>query len=123
MVGLEVRVAESEVIASAPVKERNAMKPEQFKGELLGGHTGAAVEVPFDPAARWAISATPLWRCRHGYHVQGVLNGVRFKSVVVPRARKFFVLVDESLQEAAKVSAGDTIEITLMPLVEEPADR
>ena len=94
------------------------MKPEKFKGEILSGHTEAAVEVPFDPAARWAISATLLWRGRKGHHVQGILNGVRFKSVVVPRTRRFFVLIDESLQEAAKVSIGDTVEVTLMPLAE-----
>jgi hypothetical protein len=105
------------------MEEKNAMKPEQLNGELLEGHTGAAVEVPFDPAVQWAISAMPLWRGRHGHHVHGILNGVRFKSVVVPRARKFFVLVDESLQEAARVAVGDTVEITLMPIVEGAAKR
>lgn len=95
------------------------MKPETFKGEILSGHTEAAIEVPFDPAARWTIPATPLWRGRKGHHVQGILNGVRFKSAIVARARRFFVLLDESLLEAAKASVGDTVEITLMPLAEE----
>lgn len=98
------------------------MKPETFKGEILSGHTEAAIEVPFDPAARWTIPATPLWRGRKGHHVQGILNGVRFKSAIVARARRFFVLLDESLLEAAKVSIGDTVEITLMPFAEGQTD-
>ena len=98
------------------------MKPETFKGEILSGHTEAAIEAPFDPAARWTIPPMPLWRGRKGHHVQGILNGVRFKSAIVARARRFFVLIDESLLEAAKVSIGDTVEITLMPFVEGQAD-
>jgi hypothetical protein len=36
------------------------MKLEKFKGELIGGHKDAAIEVPFDPAKLWAIAATRL---------------------------------------------------------------
>jgi hypothetical protein len=98
------------------------MKPEIFKGEILSGHTEAAVEVPFDPAARWTIAATPLWHGRKGHHVQGILNDVRFKSVVVARARRFFVLIDEGLLQAATASVGDKVEITLVPLAEGQPD-
>lgn len=91
------------------------MKTEHFKASLLDGHQGAAIEVPFDPATHWAIPTTQLRRGRRGHHVKGSLNGVGFESVVVARARKFFVLVDEGTQKAAKVRIGDTVKVTLEP--------
>lgn len=29
------------------------MKPERFKGEVLEGHKGFAIEVPFNPETKW----------------------------------------------------------------------
>jgi hypothetical protein len=65
------------------------VKPATFSGELLEGHKGPAVEVPFDPAARSRTSAVPLWRGRRGHPVRGLLNGRAFESVIVPRSRRF----------------------------------
>ena len=92
------------------------MKPEKFKGKILSGHKGAAIEVPFDPATQWAIQAGKLRPGRRGHLIQGSLNGVHFESAIVPRARRFFVLLDEELQQAAKVSIGDIVEVTLEPV-------
>ncbi len=99
----------------ANTSERGNVKTTHFKATLLDGHKEAAVEVPFDPAAQWAIPATSLRRGRRGHHVKGSLNGVNFEGVIVPRARKFFLLVDEKLQEAAQVKIGDTVKVTLGP--------
>jgi hypothetical protein len=92
------------------------MKKEKFTAELLLGHKGAAVEVPFDPAEMWAIAARPLWPGRRGHTVRGELNGVSFGSVIVPRSRKFWMLVDKEIQEKAGVSIGDTVRVRVQPL-------
>jgi hypothetical protein len=88
---------------------------QRFKGEILLGHKGAAVEVPFDPSERWGIAAEPLWRGRRGHVVTGRLNGTQFTSSVVPRMKRFWVLVDAKVLRAAKVSVGDTVELSLEP--------
>ena len=69
-----------------------AMKRARFKGELLPGHKGGAVEVPFDPAKRWAIAPKQLWRGRHGHSVHADLNGARFDTFIVPRSKKMWPL-------------------------------
>ena len=92
------------------------MHQENFKGELLSGHKEAAIEVPFDPAMQWGVAAGKLRPGRRGHRVRGSLNGVRFESAIVSRSRRFFVLVDEELQQAAKVSIGDTVEVNLEPI-------
>jgi hypothetical protein len=94
------------------------MKRHRFKGELLPGHKGGAVEVPFDPEKQWAIPPRQLWRGRHGHSVQADLNGARFETFIVPRSKKFFLLVTDELQRAAGVSAGDTVSIVVEPVVE-----
>jgi hypothetical protein len=92
------------------------MKKIRFAGELLLGHKGAAVEVPFDPAARWNIPPTPLWRGRRGHRVSGVLKRIRFESCIVPRSKRFWMLVDADLMRSAGVSVGDRIQVTVEPL-------
>ena len=87
----------------------------KFKGELLAGHKGAAIEVPFDPAKLWAIPARPLWPGRRGHTVRVELNGVRFGSCIVARSRKFWMLVDEDAQERSRVSVGDTLTVIVEP--------
>jgi hypothetical protein len=88
---------------------------QRFKGEILLGHKGAAVEVPFDPSERWGIAAEPLWRGRRGHVVSGRLNGKPFTSSVVSRMKRFWVLVDANVLRAANVSVGDTVEVALEP--------
>jgi hypothetical protein len=96
--------------------EANMGTGQRFKGEILLGHKGAAVEVPFDPAERWGLAAEPLWRGRRGHVVRGRLNGKPFTSSVVPRMKRFWVLVDAEVLRAAKVSVGDTVEVALEPV-------
>src|SRR5262245_39040488 len=92
------------------------MKSAQFTAELLTGHKEAAVEVPFDPAARWKLIAQPLWKGRRGHAVKGRLNGVAFESVVVPRSRRFYLLVPDELQSATGASIGDVLRVTIAPI-------
>jgi uncharacterized protein DUF1905 len=92
------------------------MRAAQFTGELLAGHKEAAIEVPFDPATRWGVPAHRLWTGRRGHAVKGRLNGVEFESVVVPRSRRFYLLVPDELQSAIGASIGDMIRATIAPM-------
>jgi hypothetical protein len=94
------------------------IKKERFKTVLLPGHKGAAVEVPFDPTKLWAIAARPLWPGRRGHTVRGELNGVSFGSCIVPRSRKFWMLVAEEVQWKAGVSVGDAVSVAVEPLID-----
>src|SRR5262249_10654139 len=96
------------------------MRSERFKAELLGGHKEDAVEVPFDPVVRWQIPTAPLWRGRRGHRVHGSLNGVEFESVVVPRIRKFFLIVSDQLRTAAGVSTGDIVDVRIAGVLTPP---
>jgi Domain of unknown function (DUF1905) len=92
------------------------IQKERFKAVLLQGHKGAAVEVPFNPAQLWTIAARPLWHGRRGHPVKGKLNGVSFGSCIVPRSRKFWMLIDEEVQQKAGVFVGDTVRVCVEPL-------
>ena len=89
------------------------MKTERLTGVLLEGHKDATVEVPFDPTIRWAAPAIRLPHGRHGHRVQGRLNGIAFESVVVPRARGYFLQVSDELKAAAGLAIGDSVQVTL----------
>lgn len=89
---------------------------EEFEGELLSGHQENAVEVPFDPAKEWGIPAGRLWNGRNGHHVHGSINGIHFESVIVPRAKRFFVLIREEIGLAPNIAVGDKVAVFLEPL-------
>ncbi len=83
------------------------------EGVLMAGHKGPAVEVSLDPAAEWGTAQAALGPGRRGYPVEVLLNGVRFRSAIVSRRRRFYVLVDESMARRAGVEIGETIKLTL----------
>lgn len=87
-----------------------------FQGILLDGHKELAVEVPFDPAARWMLPARPLRPGRRGHPVRGTLNGTYFESAVVPRAHRFWVTVSHDVATSAGVDVGDDVDVTLEPV-------
>ena len=91
------------------------MITQRFASTVLDGHKGLAFEIPFDPSIRWRMPPVALWPGRRGHHVRGTLNGVRFESVAVPRARRFFVLVNDRLRRAARLRAGSKVKISLAP--------
>jgi Domain of unknown function (DUF1905) len=88
----------------------------RFTGQVLGGHKQAAIEVPFDPGKQWGLTAAKLWAGRRGYKVRGSFADVSFQSVVVPRAKRFWVLIDEEHLKAAGVSVGDSVSVLLEPV-------
>lgn len=91
------------------------MKQRKFKGEVISGHKEDAVEVPFDPGSVWNLGSQPLWRGRRGHVVEGKLNGREFTSIVIPRQKKFFMVIDASIEQSAGITAGDLVEISLKP--------
>ena len=86
-----------------------------FSGELLSGHKQDALEVPFDPAAEWKIQPQPLWRGRRGFPIKARLKGVAFESSIVPRQKRFFLLIDPEVLESTGVVVGSRIRVTVEP--------
>jgi predicted DNA-binding protein (MmcQ/YjbR family) len=91
------------------------MSVQRFTSTVLDGHAGPAFEVPFDPTKAWGVPAVSLRPGRRGHHVRGMVNGVTFETAVVGRSRRFFALVDHRLQEAAGISVGDEVTVSLEP--------
>jgi hypothetical protein len=92
------------------------MKSIRFKGTLLGGHKDHAVEFPHNPEELWGIPARPLWPGRRGHHVRVKLNGATGDSCIVPRSKKYWLIVDEGLKKDAAVSEGDKVSVVVEPL-------
>jgi hypothetical protein len=92
------------------------VKRKKFKAELLSGHKENAVEVPFDPSDEWKIHPQALWRGRRGHQVHAKINGVSFESSIVPRQKKFYLLIDAESAAAAGVAEGDLVGVELRPL-------
>ena len=97
------------------------MKRKRFKAEVLSGHKEDAVEVPFDPAQEWGITPKPLWRGRRGrrgHQVNATVNGFSFESSIVPRQKKFYLLIDAEAAKAAGVAEGARVEVVVEPYAE-----
>ena len=92
-----------------------AMRADNFQSELLSGHKDNAALVPFDPAARWSVSAQPLWPGRRGFPVHATLNGIAFDSAIVSRSRKFWLLVPAEISASAKVTVGAVGSFAVAP--------
>lgn len=93
------------------------MKKRKFKAELEAGHKGAALIVPFDPEEVWGVAPRPVasktYGKRPGHIVQGRLNGHSFEGWIGHRWRRFFILVDEDLQDAAGLTIGDIVDVSI----------
>lgn len=94
------------------------MKKKRFKAKLLSGHKESAVEVPFDPAEEWQIEPQPLWRGRRGHPVDAVINRVSFESAIVPRQKRFYLLIDGETAKSAGISTGGLVEVSVKPSAE-----
>jgi hypothetical protein len=91
------------------------MKRKKFKAEVMSGHKDGAVEVPFDPAKEWDIEPKSLWRGRRGHSVKAVVNGLRFESFIVPRQKRFFMLIDLKTAKDAGIAEGSVVEVVVEP--------
>jgi hypothetical protein len=93
-------------------------KMARFKAEILMGHKGAAVIVPFDPEEVWGIAPKQVSDFpggKEGFLVRGTLAGTKFEGWIGKRWGRRFVLTDEELLEKAGVKVGDVVEIVLEP--------
>lgn len=99
------------------------MQGEVFEGELLAGHQQNAIEVPFNPAAEWGVPAAGLWNGRKGHFAAVIINRVSFESVIVPRMKKFFLLVPDDICISAKIQVGRMVSVTIAPLAAPAAIR
>lgn len=108
-----------------PAAKPQAFRVQTFRArlELLGKTLPWTVaRVPFDPKAAW-----PGVR---GHHVRGAVNGVAFRSSLIPAFTRqdpvlpnLVLIVNKQMQRAARVRLGDTVEIQLEPDFEErPAE-
>jgi hypothetical protein len=87
----------------------------RFSGPVLEGHKGCAVEVPFDPKERWGTSPVALRPGRRGHRVSVRIGSHAFASAVVPRSRRWWLLLDPDVLKKAKLSPGDTVSIEIRP--------
>ena len=94
------------------------MKKKRFKAEVLSGHKEDAVEVPFDPVKEWGIAPKPLRRGRRGHSVNATVNGFSFESAIVPRQKRFYMLIDAEAEKVAKISEGSVVQVTVEPCAE-----
>jgi len=88
-----------------------------FTAELLAGHKEDALQLPFDPVEVWQIPPVALWRGRRGHVVAATVNGVSFETCVVPRQKKFFLLVDQNTKALARLATGDKVSASVKPLI------
>ena len=104
------------LLANSAASSIDAMDKVQFEAELIEGHKSVTVVlVPFDPEERWSRKPVRLDRRRHGWLITGSANGVAFDGYIGERWNRFFIIIDNGLREAAKVTVGDTIKMTVEP--------
>jgi hypothetical protein len=88
----------------------------RFKAELIQGHKGVtAVIVPFDLEEMWHQKPVKLDPRRDGWLIKASVNGVRFESYIGYRWKRFFIMIEPVLREAAKVSVGDVVSMVVEP--------
>jgi len=88
----------------------------QFEAELVEGHKGVTVVlVPFDPETTWSKKPLRLDPRRDGWLIAGTANGVKFDGYIGMRWGRFFIIIESSLREAAKVAVGDTLHMSIGP--------
>ena len=89
-------------------------RAQTFEAEVVVGHKDVhVVIVPFDPEEAFARKPVRLAGRRHGWLVEGTLNGIAFDGYVGERWGRFFVALDAELREQADVGAGDVATVVL----------
>jgi hypothetical protein len=91
---------------------------QRFDAEILDGHKGPAVIVPFDPAKTWNAAPAKVpapWKS--GYLVKGKMNKTAFEGWIGHRWGRSFILVDEGLQQRLRAKVGDVVTVAVVPRV------
>jgi len=57
-------------------------------------------------------------RGRRGHFVNATVNGFSFESSIVPRQKKFYLLIDAEAGKAARLSEGAVVQMAVEPRVE-----
>jgi hypothetical protein len=88
----------------------------EFEAQLIEGHKGVTVViVPFDPEQGWSQKPVRLESRRHGWVITGTANGAQFDGYIGERWGRFFIIIDSELREAAGVSVGDRLRMSIRP--------
>jgi len=87
----------------------------RFRANILAGHKEDAVEVPFDPTLEWRVGTVSIRVGRKGVPVAATLSGVRFKSFVVRRSSRFFLLLPSEVLEGVGAAVGDEVSLQVTP--------
>lgn len=82
-------------------------EPQEFQVELFGveGMDTAGVRVPFDVAT--------VWGTRARVPVCGTINGVPFRTSIVPMGGAHMMVVNREMREAMGVKAGDVVTVRM----------
>jgi hypothetical protein len=99
-----------------------AIPARKFRAEVLSGHKGCAVEIPFDPGRVFGVSPRALWPGRRGFFAKVKINKVAFDSFVVPRSGKFYLVLDDDMQRKAKAQAGSVVDVEFRVVAEGDED-
>jgi len=91
------------------------MKSERISGIIQRGHKADAVEVPFDPGARWGVAALKIAAGRRGYPVACHSGATRFDSHIVARSKKFWLLLPPEIEQRLSVETGETVTLSIKP--------
>jgi uncharacterized protein YdeI (YjbR/CyaY-like superfamily) len=66
--------------------------------------------------ARVPFSVQKLWKTRGSLRVQAEVNGYSYKTALLPtRAGRHFLLINKKVQNAAHITEGSKVELTLVP--------
>jgi hypothetical protein len=91
------------------------MRATRFQAEVVFGHKGTAVEVPFDPSVKWRTPSQQIRPGRRGHLARATLNGTKFDSAIVARSRRFWLLLEDRVLVAAEAQVGEVVTVTVAP--------
>jgi hypothetical protein len=95
-----------------------------FQGTVLSGHKAqCAVEVPFDPGVEWGLAFGPVFPGRNGYRVRASLGAGWFESAVVPRMKRWWLLIEAGRLDAVGVGVGQAVTVRMEALDEAQVAR
>ena len=80
-----------------------------FTGLIVHGHKGAAVEMHFNPLRKWGTAAVAVFPRRRGHKVLASIGGPEFKTYIVGRSKRFWLLIEPDQLVAARASVGDLV--------------